>query len=242
MKVDEQQLHAFLDGELAAAERRQVQEYLDAHPHEAARIAQFRADAETLRQTMLSLPPEPATLFSPAAVRRSLRRQRRQRYASVAMLLLAVSLGWGGGWLWHQPPSVPAELPMRDALEAYRLFSSEPVAHTGQQQLSDWFRQYFSGAALPPLLEDYGLQRAGAELMATADGPAAMVLYRGTGGETLVYFVRPGNRHQPLPQGQREEGALLARYWSDGRFNYALVSPSDSPLVPVPGPFGGTTL
>ena len=55
-------------------------------------------------------------------------------------------------------------------------------------------------------------------------------------GEKLFYGVRrrislflrsPGKHFRRMPQGQRIDGQLQARYWSHGAYNFALVSAAD---------------
>ena len=71
-------------------------------------------------------------------------------------------------------------------------------------------------------------------------GAAALVIYEDGQGRRLTFFIRPpGPRHEMLPQGQRTDGDLLARYWSQGGYNYALVSRSDDPQAQAVGQLVG---
>ncbi|WP_115717589.1 anti-sigma factor family protein [Gallaecimonas mangrovi] len=239
MKPTEQQLHAFIDGELDPQQRPWVQAYLATHPEEQARLAAFKNDASELRSafdaTASALPKGPDV----AAIRRQRRQNNRRRFATAAALVLALGAGWLAGSQYQDRRYQAMVPPMNDAVEAYRLFSNTPDQNVSQSELDGWFDEHFKGASLPPQLADYGLKRVAAKLMATAEGPAAMVLYRNGKGQTLLYFIRPpGPNHHMLPDGQRQDGSLLARYWSDKAFNYALVSLHDNPLVPK-SPFGG---
>lgn len=238
MKPSQEQIQAYLDDELAAAERAVVEDYLARHPEVAEQLARYRRDGEALRQGFSQVPLAANPALHPFAARRAIKARRRRRFATAATLVLALGCGWFGGSQWQSRLYAKAMLPMSDAVEAYRLFSQAPAKGVDQAQLAGWFDSHFKGASLPPALDNYGLKRVGAELMATAEGPAAMVLYRNDKGQALLFFIRPpGPRHHMLPKGERQDGSLLARYWSDKDFNYALVSPHDSPLVPR-GPFG----
>ena len=44
-RVTEEELHAYVDGELAADRQRTVEAWLASHPEDAARVAQWRAQA-----------------------------------------------------------------------------------------------------------------------------------------------------------------------------------------------------
>ncbi|HYY38717.1 MAG TPA: anti-sigma factor, partial [Xanthobacteraceae bacterium] len=48
-RVTEEELHAYVDGELAADRQRTVEAWLASHPEDAARVAQWRAQAEAIR-------------------------------------------------------------------------------------------------------------------------------------------------------------------------------------------------
>src|SRR5436305_13971032 len=62
--VTEEELHAYVDGELAADRRDAVEAWLASHPEDAARVAQWRAQADAIRArfSMLASQPVPARL------------------------------------------------------------------------------------------------------------------------------------------------------------------------------------
>ena len=47
--VTEDELHAYVDGEIAADRRGAVEAWLASHPEDAARVAQWRAQADAIR-------------------------------------------------------------------------------------------------------------------------------------------------------------------------------------------------
>ena len=59
-----------------------------------------------------------------------------------------------------------------------------------------------------------------------------MVVYEDQGGHKISFYVRPpGPKNFLLPRGSRNDGELQAEYWSGGGYNYAMVSPSDTPAA-----------
>ena len=64
--------------------------------------------------------------------------------------------------------------------------------------------------------------------MATDQGAAAMVLYRDDRGETILFYVRPPG-HKTIGRGSRRAEGLVAQYWADGTYHYAVVSQGTSP-------------
>ncbi len=66
--------------------------------------------------------------------------------------------------------------------------------------------------------------------MSTEQGPAAMILYQNPQMQAIVYYVRPQGDLR-LRNGSRTEGNLMAQYWRNGRYLYAVVSPTDNPAA-----------
>src|SRR2546429_9782543 len=62
--VTEDELHAYVDDEIAADRRGAVEAWLASHPEDAARVAQWRAQADAIRARygMLASEPVPARL------------------------------------------------------------------------------------------------------------------------------------------------------------------------------------
>ena len=60
--VAEEELHAYVDGELAPDRRVAVEAWLASHPEDAARVAQWRSQADAIRARfgMLASEPVPA--------------------------------------------------------------------------------------------------------------------------------------------------------------------------------------
>ena len=58
--IDDTVLHAWLDGELPAEQREQVERWLQEHPEDAAKLRLWSADAQALRATFEPVLDEPA--------------------------------------------------------------------------------------------------------------------------------------------------------------------------------------
>ncbi|MDF3933437.1 anti-sigma factor family protein [Pseudomonas citronellolis] len=231
----ENDLHAYVDGQLDAERRQWIEAWLAANPQEARRVEQWKQDAQKLRAALANraLPPADPAL-DPARIRQRLRQRRHTRLATAAALLLALGVGSLGGWQARDMTLVERGKPMEDAVQAYRLFaangSSAPLDTRGGENLRNWLGRYLENASLPADLDNLGLRSVGARLLATEQGAAALVIYEDAQGHRLSFFIRPpGPGHRLLPHGQRQDGELLTRYWSQGEYNYALVSRSDNP-------------
>lgn len=230
MIPSEQDLHAWMDGEADDATARRVERYLAEHPQEAARVAAWRRDAQQLRQAMAQqLPPMAAP--EPRYFRQRVRQARQRKLAIACALLLSLSAGGLTGWHLKET-ALATRLPMEDAVQAYRLFGDETQTPldvmAGQHtELARWVGRYFSRGDRPPDLAHYGFKPLGARLMATAQGPAALVIYQDPHGARVAWYIRPLSPVK-LPHGQRRANNLMAQYWSDEHYNYALVTPLDA--------------
>jgi anti-sigma factor RsiW len=236
----EDDLHAYLDGQLDAEQMRAVEAYLAANPEVAARVEGWRRDAQQLRAALanLKLPPSNPRL-EPAYIRASMRARKQRRLALAASFLLALGAGGLGGWQAREMSLLAANPPMQDALQAHRLFALDPVVDIRVRQpgeLQAWLDQRFSHAARIPDLSPYGFTPVGGRWLVTEQGAAALLLFEdGQGQRVSLYLRAPGSLYPAMRKGQRRDGELEARYWSRNGYNYALVSREGDPRSEVLG-------
>ncbi len=235
----ERDLHAYVDHQLSDADRRALDTWLASHPDQAAQVRAWQQDAQQLRAALggaLLQPANPA--LDPAMIRQRRKRQTQRHLVSAAVLLMAVGIGGFSGWQAREMTLVrPSLLPMTDALQAYRLIAQQgmlpadyKVADNGDMQR--WLDRYFARASRLPDLTAAGFQPVSGRLLSTDEGPAAMVIYEDGGGHKVSFYVRPpGPKNTFLPRGSRSDGDLQAQYWSGGGYNYAMVSPVDTPVT-----------
>ena len=232
----ERDLHAYVDHQLTEPDRRQLDIWLAAHPEVAAQVHAWQQDAQHLRAALGAQPAANPDL-DPALIRQRLKRQARRRFASAAVLLLAVGLGGLGGWQARQATLVTTALPMTDALQAYRLFAQDQIMPADYQvhdngDMQAWLDRYFAQAHRLPDLSRAGFNPVSGRLLTTDQGAAAMVLYENPQGRRISFYIRPpGPQNTLLPRGSRSADGLQAEYWSSAGYNYAMVSPEDEPTT-----------
>lgn len=108
---DDDTLNAWLDDELAPEQRAEVEAWLRDHPHDAARVRLWAADAQALRAQLESVLAEPVPqrlaqlvwTHAPGAVRGS----GWQRWAAAA-LVFALGGAVGAALMWRLQPTRPA--------------------------------------------------------------------------------------------------------------------------------------
>ncbi len=235
----EDDLHAYLDGQLDAEQQQAVETYLAANPKVAAQVEAWRRDAQQLRAALAGQRMSPNPRLDPQAIRASMRARKRRRLALAASFVLALGAGGLGGWQARDMSLLAANPPMQDALQAHRLFAASPVVDIRVRQpgeLQAWLDQRFSHAARIPDLSPYGFTPVGGRWLVTEQGAAALLLFEdGQGQRVSLYLRAPGSLYPRMQKGQRRDGELEARYWSRDGYNYALVSREGDPRSEVLG-------
>ncbi|MGY2374812.1 anti-sigma factor family protein [Pseudomonas sp. SDO524_S393] len=230
----ERDLHAYVDHQLLESDRRVLETWLSAHPDVAAQVHAWQQDAQRLRASLSGALQQPANPdLDPALIRQRVRHQSRRHLASAAVLLIAVSVGGFGGWHAREATQ-PEQLPMADAMQAFRLFAQDgimPADYNAQDSstMQAWLDRYFNQAHRLPDLSASGFTPVNGRLLTTESGAAAMVVYEDGQGHKISFYIRPpGPENSLLPRGSRSADGLQAQYWSGAGYNYAMVSPNDA--------------
>src|SRR5947199_10137620 len=109
MPVTEDELHAYVDNELPAERRADVETWLSAHPDDAERVQAWRAMAEALHARYDRVADEP--IPKRLEIERLTQRPRRWIIGSIAASLLAFVAGGSAGWLAHGAAATPSAFP-----------------------------------------------------------------------------------------------------------------------------------
>ncbi len=238
MPPSERDLHAYIDHQLSDDDRRLVETFLASNADVSAQVRAWQQDAQQLRAALSGALQQTANPdLDPGLIRQRLKRQSRRHLASAAALLIAVSVGGFSGWQAREITLRSAAQPMGDAMQAYRLFAQKEMLPAdykvdGDGNMQGWLDRYFTQANRLPDLSDAGFKPVSGRLLSTEQGPAAMVVYEDPRGQKISFYVRPpGPKNFLLPRGSRSDGELQAEYWSGAGYNYAMVSPTDTPAA-----------
>src|SRR4051794_26032211 len=106
--VTEDELHAYVDNELPAERRGDVEAWLSAHPDDDARVQSWRAMAEALHARYDSVADE--AVPKRLEIERLVRQPRKWGYGVIAAALLAFIPRGGGGGLGHGGSAGPSAL------------------------------------------------------------------------------------------------------------------------------------
>ena len=229
--VGEDELNAYVDGELPADRRATVEAWLATHPDDAAKVAAWRKHAELIRARYGAIadekPPQRLDVGR-------LTRRRRSAWAAIAAAVILAFLGGGAaGWALHGVETrSPSDLALftTDALNAYRLYTVEvrhPVEVTGDQRphLVEWLSKRVGSPLLAPELDNVGLKLVGGRLLPGPTGATAFFMYEGPSGERFtLYCGRTSDQETALRYTTGEQNA--AYYWVDHNLFYVLSGPA----------------
>src|SRR6202163_4899975 len=135
--VTEDEMHAYVDNELPAERRGDVEAWLAGHPDDAVRVQSCRAMADALHARYDSVADE--AVPKRLEIERLARQPRALGYRGIAAALVACIAGGGVGWLAHGAAASPSAFQTLtvDALAAHRLYVVEvrhPVEVPGSER------------------------------------------------------------------------------------------------------------
>lgn len=235
--VTEADLHAYVDGELPADRREAVATWLAEHPGEAATVAAWRAQAESIRARYGATvdEPVPARLKLDEIMRRTGANRRSfaalAAAAAVAAFIVGGSVGWFARGAAAASPSGYAVI-TAEALDAYKLYVVEvrhPVEVPGNERthMTQWLSKRFGSELRVPELESIGLKLVGGRLLPGPRGEAAaFYMYENASGERFTIYCAKATAPESALRYRSEERSA-AFYWVDGKVAYVVSGPAD---------------
>jgi anti-sigma factor RsiW len=191
--VTEDELHVYVDDEIAPDRRQAVETWLATHPEDAARVAAWRAQAEAIRARYGSVIDEPVP--SRLTLDRLTRSRRSWAAVAAAAALAAFLAGGAAGWMARgAAAAAPSEFEMftSEALDAHRLYISEvrhPIEVKAEEaHLLPWLSRRVGTTLRAPELGNFGLKLLGGRLLPGIRGPAALFMYESSTGERVTLY------------------------------------------------------
>lgn len=229
--VTEDELHAYVDDELPAERRGDVEAWLSTHPDDAERVQAWRAMAETLhaRYDVVADEAIPRRL----EIERLTRKPRQWMVGAIAATLVAFIAGGGVGWMARGAAASSSALQnfTVDALDAHRLYVVEvrhPVEVPGSERthLQQWLTKRCGWEVRAPELSATGLKLVGGRLLPGPTGPASFLMYESASGERFTLYASRATTGETQMRytSQNSDGAL---YWADRGVGYVLSGPTD---------------
>ncbi|HXD45487.1 MAG TPA: anti-sigma factor [Pseudolabrys sp.] len=236
--VREDELHAFVDGELPADRREAVTAWLAENPEQAALVAAWQAQAESIRARYGAVAdePVPARFDLDALMRDGGGTRGRWRTVAAAAVIAAFMVGGGAGWMARgataAAPSSSGSI-TADALEAHQLYVVEvrhPVEVPGNERdhMTAWLSKRLGYAQHIPDLQKLGLKLVGGRLLPGPTGAAAMYMYEGASGERFtLYCAKTTTPESALHFREGAGDRFAAVTWVSDKAAYVVSGPSE---------------
>jgi anti-sigma factor RsiW len=236
--VLEEELHAWLDGELPPEREAAVEAYLAAHPEERERLESYRDDGAALARVFAyageamareavvgeGMPGEAASLAPRVGAPR--RGPVLAGWRRAAAILLIFGAGAGAGWLGRdRMPTGGDDLARfaQDAAEAHAVLARggvQPitVAGTSPEEIEALVSAAIGVRVKLPDASRLGYQLVAGTFMPTPNGRAAQLAFRDATGaadtEISVYFEgKPGATETPFRRF--DAGHVTTMAWED---------------------------
>jgi anti-sigma factor RsiW len=230
-----QDLHAYVDGQLAPEARQRVEARLAADPQAQRQAEDYAAIRDGLRAlygpvlnepvpVRLARPPHPRRWLMPLAA----------MAASLALLVVGGLVGVQVERSYLSPLAGSESL-AREAAMAYAVYTPEvrhPVEVPGDQEqhLVSWLTKRLGTPVRAPRLDALGFELLGGRLLASNDGPGALLMYEDTHGRRVILYacLNEDKEQNTALRFSREEGVSVF-YWLEGPLSYAVAGDLDRP-------------
>jgi anti-sigma factor RsiW len=229
--VTEDELHAYIDNELPAERRGDVEAWLSTHSEDAGRVQSWRAMADALHARYDGVADE--AVPKRLEIERLARQPRKWMVGAIAATLLAFVAGGAVGWVAHgaaaSPPAFQALT--LDALGAHKLYIVEvrhPVEVPGSERahLQQWLTKRCGWEVRAPQLDATGLKLIGGRLLPGPSGPASFLMYESPTGERFTLYASRAKIETAQMRYTAAENSG-AMYWSEDGVGYVLSGPTD---------------
>jgi anti-sigma factor RsiW len=235
--VTEDELHAYVDGELPADRQEAVAAWLVAYPEQALLVASWRAQAEAVRARYGAVVNEPVPDRLKLDRVMQLGRARGGSWKAIAAAAAVVAFLAGGGAGWVARSAIASapngfETITADALDAYKLYVVEvrhPVEVPGNERahMTQWLTKRLGYEQRIPDLQSIGLKLVGGRLLPGPTGAAAaFYMYEGASGERFTIYSAPAKSPETALRYKKGD-RFAAFYWVDDKHAYVVSGPAD---------------
>lgn len=242
------ELHAWIDGQLAPDRHGAVEDAIARDPAVAAKVAAWHTQRDALRRLHGELLDEPVPDTLMAALDRHQPRHAQRgawmRWGGMAAgLLVAFMAGWLGNAQWSAPNAGAQQQLARapalrefvhDASIAHAVYTPEKrhpveVAAAEQQHLVQWLSKRLDRPLKVPDLSTQGYTLVGGRLLPGETGARAQFMFEDAAGERVTLYIGTLDANAAGASAAREtafrfasEGPVPSFYWVDQGFGYAI--------------------
>lgn len=226
--VSEEQLHAYADGRLDAAESMAVANWLAERPEVHEQVRAWREQTALLHSRFDAVlqeevPPRLINAWRHAPLSVALRVAAVLAWLSIGGIVGFVVRGNIGGTAGPELVALPHAAAIAHAVYVPEVRHPVEVTADQEQHLVTWLSKRLGTAVKAPALRDEGYELVGGRLLPGNAGPVAQFMYQDPRGQRLTLYVRTdaaSNRETAFRFSQ--EGKVGVFYWLDGKLGYAL--------------------
>ena len=232
--VTEEELHAFVDGQLPAERFAAVEAWLGSHPDDAARVAAWRAQADAIRLRF----GEAANEVVPERLKVDtlLRSGRKWRAIAAAVAAFAFLVGGVSGWLARGTTEVvaaagdPADQIAQEALSAHKLYIAE-VRHpievgAAEAHLMPWLSRRLGTNLRIPDFSHFDLKLLGGRLLPGPSGPAALFMFENGSGDRVTFYCSKAGPQQMAFRYLQSDNVAAIR-WVESGYTFVVSGNAD---------------
>jgi anti-sigma factor RsiW len=233
--MDEAMLHAYVDGELDDRGRLEVEEWLNGHPDDSVRVAEWIAQRQKLHELFdpVLTEPIPKSITKATARRRSgrLTRQLAALAAAIALFVAGAVCGWLLGSV-QLGGRAPGRVIAERALNAHLIYTSEvrhPVEVEAAQKahLVAWLSKRLNTPIKAPDLTQEGFKLMGGRLLPDDSIPAAQFMYQNDAGQRITIYVVANNPSRETAFQIYNKGPMKSFFWLGSACTYAVTGAID---------------
>jgi anti-sigma factor RsiW len=229
--ISEAEINAFVDGELTAEERAEMEALLAAAPAEAGLVRDFRDLNEAMQARYagrLEAPLPPAMLAQLGRLPRWPAALASRQLAFAAALLIALAAGMVGYFLrgYVSEAGRTEQAFVLNAIGAHSVYLPEvrhPVEVKAEEEhLVRWLTRRVGAPVRAPSLAERGWKLMGGRLLPDLGLPAAQFMYEDGAGRRITLYIRKEAGLNNTAFRFYERDGFGAFYWIDRPLAYAI--------------------
>src|SRR5215470_16722834 len=234
--VTEDELHAYIDGELPTDRKAAVAAWLAENPEQAALVAAWRAQAESIRAHFGAAvdEPVPQRLKLDQILKQDKANGRSWMAMAAAAAMVAFIVGGAAGWMARGASAAApgsSDVYASEALDAHKLYVVEvrhPVEVPGGERahMTQWLSKRLGEDLRIPDLQSIGLKLVGGRLLPGPTGAAAFYMYEAQSGERFTIYCAKADLAQSALRYVSDD-KFAAFYWADDKIAYVVSGPAN---------------
>jgi anti-sigma factor RsiW len=234
--IDENDLHAYVDGQLPADRLPALERHLRENPQAAALVADYRAQRAEIRAAFASAAePVPPELSLARIIAEQRDRRSRTPWLAAASVILALGIGAAGGWFARGLPASTGPLQAtallgQEALMSHVVYAVDvrhPIEVPGTEtpHLQQWLSNRLDRTVVAPDLTALGYRLMGGRLLATErGGAAALLMYDDASHQRISVLLRPMARTTNAPNDPFQKDGVNGCAWIVNGLGIAVVA------------------